>query len=42
MGVEYQKINSGTKNDMHSKQTEMIKQYEQENGRKPEINKTYQ
>ena len=42
MGVIYEKIDSGTKIDMHRKQTEMIKQYEQENGRKPELNKTYQ
>ena len=42
MGVEYEKIDSGTKSDMHSQQTEMIKQYEKENGKKPELNKTYQ
>lgn len=33
MGVEYEKIDSGTKKDMHRKQTEMIKQYEKENGK---------
>ena len=42
MGVEYEKIDSGTKIDMHRKQTEIIKQYEQENGKKPDLNKTYQ
>lgn len=33
MGVEYKKIDSGTKIDMHRKQTEMIKQYEKESGK---------
>lgn len=42
MGVIYTPLDKGTKIDMHRKQTEMIKQYEQENGRKPELNKTYQ
>ncbi len=34
MGVEYEKIDSGTKKDMHRKQTEMIK--------KSELNKIHQ
>ena len=42
MDVDYQKIDSGTKKDMHSKQTEMIKDYEQKHGKKPDLNKTYQ
>ncbi|MCG3879443.1 hypothetical protein [Psychrobacter sp. Ps6] len=33
MGVEYEKIDSGTKIDMHSKKIEMIKQYEKESGK---------
>ena len=33
MGVEYEKIDSGTKIDMHRKQTEIIKQSEQESGK---------
>ena len=37
MGVEYEKIDSGTKIDMHRKQTEMIKQYEQKNGKLMEM-----
>ena len=37
MGVEYEKIDSGTKVDIHRKQTEMIKQYEQKNGKLMEM-----
>ncbi len=32
-GVEYQKIDLGTKKDMYSKQTKIIKQYEKESGK---------
>lgn len=42
MGVIYTPLEKGTKKEMHRKQTEMIKQYEKENGKKPELNKTYQ
>lgn len=37
MGMRYKKIDSVTKKDMHSKQTEMIKQYEKENGKLMEM-----
>lgn len=33
MGVEYEKIDLGTKKDMYSKQTKIIKQYEKESGK---------
>jgi len=42
MKVNYKKIASGTKKEMKQLQTDKIKQFEKEFGKKPDLNKTYQ
>ena len=39
--TEYKKLDSGTKTDMHKKQTELINEYKDENGGvRPPLNKS--